>query len=84
MAAFQLDEGKDVLGIVKDFPGQIYSFSDLHFDEAHQVMDALAGALDMSIISSAFVVRVTGNPTENYVADPRFYVVNLPIHITLL
>lgn len=81
---FLLADGKDFLGIVRDFPMTAYSHSELHYDESHQVMDVLAGLLDNYILSNAAVIRVTGNPIENYLADPRLYNVNIPLHVTLL
>ena len=83
-ATFLLAEGNDFLGIVRDFPMQAFTHSDQHFDEAHQVMDIIAIALDGVILGNACAVRVTGNPTENYVINPRLYNVNLPLHVTLL
>ena len=79
-----LGDGKDFFGIVRDFPMNVYSHSELHFDEAHQVMDVLAGLIDNYILGGAAVLRVTGNPVENYLEAPRLYNVNIPLHVTLL
>lgn len=81
---FQNFEGHGFQGIYTDFPQEVIAHSDRHFDEAHEVMDALTRALDFLYRTGASVLRVTGNPTENYLVDPRLHQVACPVHAWLL
>jgi len=81
---FQAAEGQDYLGIISDFPAIAYAHSDITFDEANAVMDVLCGLLDGRFVQNKAVIRVTGNPIENYVEEPRLYNVAVPLHVWVL
>lgn len=84
---FQSAEGHDFLGIMNDFPAIAYVHSEKTYDEAHQIADLLSGQnglLDGLLLSTKAVIRVIGNPTENYIEAPRLYNVAIPLHVWLL
>lgn len=73
-AFFFPDPGIDMIqGIIQDFNLNIHAFSDVSYDEAHSVLDAIRNRILNAVIPTRIIVNARTTPTEAYNETSRLF-----------